>query len=185
MKDPKIYLDVDGCLNPWRASLNHVREWNDYVQQELNGYPVWTSKQLGAYLLGLGVEIVWATTWVVDDLANTHISEPHGFSTTMDCIVYDPWALGEDLDELYIPESECGKGPGVVNHAGDHPVIWIDDCLGPNDEQMMKDRGDGIPYLLIRPNPNTGITRDDIAQMKMFIDACRNDKIEWVGSNGR
>lgn len=181
MKDPKIYLDVDGCLNPWRAGIKHVAQWDDYVQLPLNGYQVWTSKKLGKALLDLGVEIVWATTWVVDDLANTHISEPHGFETTLDCIIYDPWGRDdEDGFQIYGLDSECGKGPGVAEHAGDHPVIWIDDCLGWNDEQIMKERGEGLPYLLIRPNPDTGITREDVECMKEFIAKCRGSVAETV-----
>lgn len=155
----KLYLDVDGVLNPWAAKNPH-KHWLDYKKYPLKPggevFKLWLSKELAAELVSLPVEIVWATTWC--EYANKLISPVLN------------WPEFRYLD--YLPDHDtltsCGKLKVVQEDALEgEPIIWIDDCLDVDDFAWAKDRTG--PSKLIKPHPAVGVTKYHIADILTFL----------------
>jgi len=139
----KLFLDVDGVLNSFGES-----PWEDCESHLVNmdsKYMIRTSMSLGQSLLELGFDIHWLTMWYTH--ANVHISPLVGFPSDL------PVAGKHD------PSHEDWKYDAVLAHWLDtaEPFVWIDDYAIPDSaEYQFPDS------LLIRPNPWTGITQEDI-----------------------
>lgn len=162
---PVLYLDVDGVLNPWRSKGPH-KHWADYTKQPVDlpddplTYRLWVSRQLPRALLNLcdchNIEIVWATSWA------DHIA-----------VIEDLYGIPAGHPVLPCPEitdsfTSTGKVDLVAAHAGDsRPVIWVDDCLGPDDKTWA--RGRPAATLLIRPNPAVGLRRADLDTIDTWL----------------
>jgi hypothetical protein len=162
---PVLYLDVDGVLNPWRSKGPH-KHWPGYTKQSVtvpgdsNTYRLWVARDLAAALIGLcdchGIEIVWATSWA------GHIG-----------IIEDIYGIPAGWSVLPAPEitdsfTSTGKVDLVAAHADDHrPVIWVDDCLGPDDRTWAADRA--AATLLIKPNPAVGLRRADLNTVDAWL----------------
>jgi hypothetical protein len=161
---PALYLDVDGVLNPWRSKGPH-KHWPGYTKQSVtvpgdDTYRLWIARDLAAALLALcdchGIEIVWATSWAV------HIA-----------FIEDAYGFPAGFPVLPVPEitdsfTSTGKVDLVAAHAGDHrPVIWVDDCLGPDDRRWASARA--AATLLMRPNPAVGLRRADLDTIAAWL----------------
>lgn len=149
---PLLLLDVDGPLNPYRATKPE-----GFTKHRLptggHSFNVWLNHNHGRMLLDFaeqhGIELVWCTTWEHD--ANVCIG-PH---------------IG--LPEL--PVIEFGftatrwKFNAVLDYAVGRPLAWLDDdflLFDADQEWFVEQRGD-IPTLLHLVSPKTGITADDLA----------------------
>lgn len=157
---PLLLLDVDGPLNPFRATKPE-----GYVMHTLptagHSFKVWLNPDHGRMLLDFaeehGVELVWCTTWERD--ANAHIGPNIG------------------LPEL--PVIEFGftatdwKFGAVLKYAAGRSLAWLDDdfeLFDPEQQAFLKRRGD-IPTLLRLVSPSTGITEDDLAAVARWLTA--------------
>ena len=125
-----LFLDVDGVINPWVAE--HLGD--DWRQTRIDRYWVWTSLNFGAWLNSLierGVTIVWATTWIENEIMRNELCLSFGLDLDWPCIDRLEW--GPD-------DVGCGKRPGLMRFMALHdidpgvtPVVWVDDCLGSHD----------------------------------------------------
>lgn len=150
---PVLYLDVDGVLNPYQSNGPH-KHWPDYVKRPVavpgdRTYRLWASQTSADALVDLcrvhDTEIVWATSWaahiaLIEDLYRI----PAG-PAVLPCSAI--------IDSLH----STGKVDLVSAHAGARPVIWIDDCIGPDDKAWAHARA--AATLLLRPNPAIGLRR--------------------------
>ena len=126
-----LFLDVDGVLNPEAWALG-----GDWQQRRFGGYHVWTSAELGRWLVGLidgGVAVVWATTWVHTPDLLDQLAVAFGLPPNLPSIDRIEWNDHGAFEE-------SGKRPGVLRWLDEHrvdpsitPVVWADDCLGPMD----------------------------------------------------
>jgi hypothetical protein len=163
---PVLYLDVDGVLNPFRSKAPHDH-WPDYrkhtvVAPRHRSYRVWGSPELGRAIVELAasydIEVVWATSWAA------HV----------DTLIVPLWGLPAGWRGLAYPDAadgdrrNTGKVAEVAADAGDRPVIWIDDCLGPDDRAWAAGRG--APTLLLRPHPSHGLRRGDLDEIAEWIE---------------
>lgn len=162
---PVLYLDVDGVLNPFRAT-NPIKHWSDYHKEPVflpdgRSFRVWFSNRLGQALQNLAsrtdVEIVWATTWseYVDELIAPSANLPLGLRRL-------PHHSDGDIDL-----ANCGKLAEVSRDANDRPVIWIDDCLGPKDHAWAESRP--APTLAVVPDPAVGLRPRDILALESWL----------------
>jgi len=148
---PLLLLDVDGPLNPFRATKPE-----GYTMHKLptagSSFNVWLNHGHGAMLLAFAerhsFKLVWCTTWEHD--ANKHIG-PH---------------IG--LPEL--PVIEFGftatewKFNAVLDYAAGRPLAWLDDDFELFDAEQQwfeQQRGDA-PTLLHLVSPKVGITTEDL-----------------------
>lgn len=158
----KLFLDVDGVIN-----LDGTDSWDD-VRYERSGlgYIMGISDKMITELLEVveanGIELIWATTWVIDGHCETHLTHLYNIPTGLRMIDwYADDVPGHDS------WSGCGKLNGVAAIAeDDEPIIWIDDCLGPSDYAWGEARRGSS--LLIRTDPRDGITADDILEIEAF-----------------
>jgi hypothetical protein len=151
VSQPLLLLDVDGPLNPFRATNPE-----GYTKHRLptagQSFEVWLNHDHGAMLLDFaqrhGFELVWCTTWEHD--ANICIG-PH---------------IG--LPEL--PVIEFGftatewKFNAVLEYAAGRQLAWLDDdflLFRAEREWFEQQRGD-TPTLLHLVSPRVGITADDL-----------------------
>jgi HAD domain in Swiss Army Knife RNA repair proteins len=146
---PFLFLDVDGVLCPFGIT----QPPNYYLVETAEG-EAYVNASHGAALRYLGsmFDIVWATMW--EDEAN---------------VVIGP-ALG--LDRFPFIEFTEGRAdgtwklPNVQRYAGDRPFVWIDDELFADAYRWSENLSQ--PNLLVRPNPNVGMTEDHLRDIETF-----------------
>ena len=156
---PVLYLDVDGVLN---ALSRPLAEWSDMATHYIEvgpyntEYKVHLSRQMGAALAGLDVEIRWATTWAED--ANTHIASKVGLPSNL-AVSCRPRLSDSPFKSIAIrAEVESERVP----------FIWIDDeAIREVDHWWAKELG--IPHLFIEPNPRKGLTPFHIDAIADFL----------------
>lgn len=149
---PLLLLDVDGPLNPYRATKP-----DGYTKHRLptggQSFNVWLNHDHGRLLLDFaethGFELVWCTTWEHD--ANVCIG-PH---------------IG--LPELPVIEfgftAHQWKFNAVLDYAAGRPLAWLDDDfrLFPDERAWFDQHRGDAPTLLQLVSPSVGITADDLA----------------------
>ncbi|WP_454613173.1 HAD domain-containing protein [Streptomyces collinus] len=145
---PLLFLDVDGPLIPFGSPAGAAAPVGD-------GNPLLARLDpgVGARLMGLGCDLVWATTWMEE--ANTVVAPRIGLPR---------------LPVLEWPEPAARTGPrglhwktrALVEWAGPRPFIWVDDEINAVDRQWVEAAHPG-PYLLHRVDPAEGLTDADFA----------------------
>jgi hypothetical protein len=148
---PLLLLDVDGPLNPFRATKPE-----GYTKHRLPAagqtFEVWLNHGHGAMLLDFaqrhGFELAWCTTWEHD--ANAHIG-PHIGLPKLPVI------------EFGFTATEW-KFNAVLEYATGRPVAWLDDDfrLFPAEREWFEQQRGDLPTLLHLVSPSVGITADDL-----------------------
>lgn len=149
---PLLLLDVDGPLNPFRAT-NPEGYTEHYLPTGNSAFNVWLNHDHGAMLLAFAeqhaFELVWCTTWERD--ANKHIGPNIG------------------LPELSVIEfgftAHDWKFGAVLKYAAGRPLAWLDDdfeMFDPERQDFLRQRGDA-PTLLHLISPSVGLTAADLA----------------------
>lgn len=156
MPKPVMFLDVDGVLNAFRKSpWAEVTKTRVYPEGYEHGFLIQTSPLLGQRLLELEADIHWLTTW--KDEANVHISPLVGFPDDLPVVEWE-----RRFSEGW---SITGKGRAVrtwQEENPDHPFIWIDD----EHASGVTDHGH---YLIVGPEPGTGLTPEEITTIEDWI----------------
>ncbi|MEU8732116.1 HAD domain-containing protein [Streptomyces tendae] len=145
---PLLFLDVDGPLIPFGSSTGAavpVDAGNPLLARLDPG--------VGARLMALGCELVWATSWMEE--ANTVVAPRIGLPR---------------LPVVGWPEPAARAGPrglhwktrALVEWAHARPFIWVDDEISAVDHQWVGAAHPG-PYLLHRVDPAEGLTDADFA----------------------
>lgn len=144
----RIYLDVDGCTNPYMFRGDE-KPWEDLTLHEnINGFPVYGSHLLGAALLEISRDIVWLTTWQGD--ADRWIAPLMGLPQGLRHL---PLITHWKRDALLLDQK-----------ASPCPFIWIDD----DSATRFSFRETIMPHLIIEPLPHLGITAAQIKEMHEF-----------------
>jgi hypothetical protein len=156
---PVLFLDVDGVLNPWRAS--NLR--GDWRKIQVGGVRLWMSRELGEWFSRLaerGVRVVWATTWIKypDDLE--FYAEQMGMPGGLERIDIDT-----DHEE-WSDVSNSGKRPGVeawldAQPAPPRSIVWVDDDLGPSDLGLAHRRR----IAAFAPSPSRGLADSRLREL--------------------
>lgn len=173
----RLYLDVDGVLNFFGAragsAINHP--WGDTMSGEagLKGYIINWAPALLEALTELDVEIVWLTTW--RDHAVEHLAPLFG-GWGSDFRVLHPRREDEWMYQRVA--SLNWKAKAIVEDVNNDPAhfIWIDDELWAMKRTMMDhdlEHSTEVQNLIVIPEPNFGITPDDVDRMKAFIAEVR------------
>lgn len=166
---PMLLLDVDGPLNPFRAT-----QPAGYIAHKLptsgGSFQVWLNPDHGRMLLDFaekyGVDLVWCTTWERD--ANRYIGPNIG------------------LPELPVIEfgftAHDWKFGAVLRHAAGRPLAWLDDdfeLFDPEQQTFLEQRGD-VPTLLHHVSPEVGLTADDLVAVAAWLStllSCSADPV--------
>ncbi|MBD0674655.1 hypothetical protein [Streptomyces sp. CBMA156] len=189
-QQPLLLLDVDGPLNPFAAPERRPEGYDTHrlspawwvAKQEhlaaararqatrarharppaarVKPLRVLLNPSHGGELLALPYELVWATGWMGE--ANTHIGPHIGLPE----LPYIRWSdlFGEDPDGLH------WKTRDVVAWAAGRPFVWVDDELGPQDEEWIAAHHPG-PALTLHVNPRIGLLAGDFARLREWAEA--------------
>lgn len=154
-----VFLDVDGAVLPLGAGSGavHVEDpvgWRSRSNPQLSR----VDRGLGAGLLRLGCELVWAAAWGED--ANEVIVP----------VLALPRLAVVDFDEpdLPVPAALHWKTASLVRHAAGRPFVWLDDEIRAFDRQWVEAAHSGA-VLLHQVDPATGITAEDLAVVAAWV----------------
>jgi hypothetical protein len=165
---PLLFVDVDGPLNPYAARptrrpkgyVTHRMSPPDWRAQYPDAKPlrVWLNPEHGPMLLGLGVALVWATTWGHD--ANEWIG-PHIGLPELPVVEWSARSPDESDGRLW-------KTQQVADYAAGRPFAWIDDQLTRADLRWCAERYPA-PTLLLPIDPAVGLRSFDIAAIERWL----------------
>lgn len=172
MNRPLLFLDVDGPLNPYAAKPQRrpdgyitIRVPRDGGQEENLGLSsrrrplrVWLNPEHGQFLLRLGFQLCWATTWM--DNANRWIAPVLGLPE-LPCVDFGDVLLQERPDGVH-----WKTGP-LVNYADGRPFAWVDDEQSALDQTYVTAHHRG-PGLLHHVNPRVGLRENDFRTLADF-----------------
>ncbi|MGQ4330558.1 hypothetical protein [Streptomyces hayashii] len=183
MNRPLLFLDVDGPLNPYaakpekrpdgyttlRVPRNDTHEEGKGLLVRRRPLRVWLNPEHGRFLLRLGFELCWATTWM--DEANRWIAPVLGL----------PDLPFVDFGDVLLQERPDGvhwkTGP-LVNYAAGRPFAWVDDEQSELDQKYVTAHHHG-PGLLHHVNPRVGLRENDFHTLVGF--ACSLDTPRTTG----
>lgn len=159
---PLLFVDVDGPLNPYAARptrrpqgyQTHRMSPPDWAREYPGAKPlrVLLNPEHGPMLLGLPVELVWATTWGHD--ANEWIGPRIGLPK----LPVVEWSE-RPPDE---PGGRFWKTQPVLDYAAGRPFAWIDDQLTAVDRYWCTHHYPAST-LLLPIDPARGLRGADIA----------------------
>ncbi|MBQ1125019.1 hypothetical protein ACH4RA_15840 [Streptomyces smyrnaeus] len=165
---PLLMLDVDGPLNPFaarwprrpRGYRTHRMLPPSYAARreaagrDVRPLRVRLNAAHGKRLLGLGYDLVWATTWAAE--ANEYIGPPLGLPRLP--VVEWPEKIVPELDGLLF------KTRHVVEWAAGRPFAWVDDALTARERRFVGAHHPG-PALLHHVDARFGLREDDFATL--------------------
>lgn len=155
-----LFLDVDGALLPFGAAAPYPAHEPAFPLPADADHPLLSrvDPALGARLLSLGCDLVWATTWTDD--ANT-------------CLA--PWLGLPRLPLVEWPESDDGTPTGlhwktlpVVAWAAGRDFVWLDDEISEADRVWVAAHHPGRA-LLYRLDHRVGVTEEDFGALEAWI----------------
>ncbi|MDR6973948.1 hypothetical protein J2X68_000617 [Streptomyces sp. 3330] len=162
---PLLFLDVDGPLIPFGTLPDHPQAAAHAPAPAGEGNPLLERLDpgIGARLLALGCDLVWATTWM--EKANEVVAPRIGLPNL-------PVADRQDAtgDTEPGPRGLHWKTRHLVGYAGRRPFIWVDDEISSMDRLWVAAQHPG-PSLLQRVDPARGLTDADFSAIT-----------EWLGT---
>lgn len=154
----RLYLDVDGVLNPYVAPGEVPATWPDFREDFLGRrLVVWSPAMLTA-IGQLPVELVWVTTW--ESAAEQDFGPELGSRRSRRVLSLAATGLGI-----------FGPKPAVIAEdlqANPAPFVWVDDeVITPAAIDQLA--AFGQPMLTISPNRRIGIEPNHIRQVEAFL----------------
>lgn len=155
----RLYLDVDGVLNPYVVPGEVPSSWPDFAEGYLGSRLVVHSPTMLTAVGRLGAEVVWCTTWGLQaERAFAGLLGP-GSRRTLD-LPGTPLAPGGV------------KGAAVLAdlRADPAPFVWVDDDAITVDAAERLEKLE-LPMFLIEPQRNVGIEPSHVRSIGSFVDA--------------
>lgn len=156
---PLLFLDVDGVLSP--MSLG-APTWGDWKIVEGSPFHLLLSRTMAARIAALGVDLAWLTTWQHD--ANRVVGALLG------------WPPHPVLEPGDPPAERWWKLGSIEAWLADdlRPFVWVDDELEARAPLIDPWAAElTVPHLLVSPDPDVGLTPDELATIGGFVAAQR------------
>ncbi|MFI8088286.1 HAD domain-containing protein [Streptomyces sp. NPDC086080] len=151
---PLLFLDVDGPLIPFGdpARVPLTDDDNPLLSR--------LDPTVGARLLALPCDLVWATTWQHE--ANVTVAPRLGLPLL-------PVVSWPEDDDTPAPRGLHWKTRRLSEWAGPRPFIWLDDEIGAPDRTWVA-VAHPAPALLYRVDPAKGLTEADFERVGEWLD---------------
>ncbi len=153
---PLLMVDIDGVISLfWTRRTGSTELAPAGSFHSIDGIPHFLSATAAAHLLELETlfDLVWASGW--EEKAEEHL----------------PHLLGLPAE---LPFLRFERSPGKANahwkldaisaYAGERPLAWVDDAITPECERWALARA--TPTLLVRTDPEEGLTQREAARLK-------------------
>ncbi|WP_238697282.1 HAD domain-containing protein [Streptomyces sp. E2N166] len=160
---PLLFLDVDGPLIPFGSSAGQKEVAAAFSTAVDQGNPLLARLDpgIGARLIGLGCQLVWATTWMEE--ANEVIAPRIGLPSL-------PVLEWPDADAGGTPRGLHWKTRPMVERAAGRPFIWVDDEISAID-RLWVDASHPGPSLLHQVDPTKGLNGADFCALAGWLYA--------------
>jgi hypothetical protein len=162
---PALFMDFDGVLN-YEGSKSAYRNNPDtlgYLRTDTlwipeGRYDIKWSGELVRKLNALDASWVWLTSW--RDYASNILSDALGLTGTS--MLWWDFVPGQ-VDHR-------NKFPALVDSLSynPRPFVWVDDEATKYFDKSMVPN---VPYLLVAPDPDYGMTKADLADVTDFVAA--------------
>jgi hypothetical protein len=153
---PLLFLDVAGVIALiLRPGSVPAGQWHRFGLVQ-----AYVAENAGAYIRELQsrYEIVWATRW--EQGANRYFRPLLGLE-------HDLHVLEFGLDASSGPSD--WKVEAIERAGASRPIAWVDDGIVRRHERWARSRE--MPTLLIKTDPNKGISEDDMNELREWADA--------------
>lgn len=164
---PYLLIDIDGVLNPFPGPGGSLPPDYQPHRVDLNGtdVPVWLNPDHGSWITELHstglVRPIWATSW--QSAAARTIGPRLGLDA------YPHIDLGPTRQLTRHPNGYLWKRDAVATWADQAPLVWIDDDFAHPDHEWARQRAlNGVPTLLIQPDPYQGLRRAHIDAVRTW-----------------
>ncbi|MFE7401869.1 hypothetical protein [Streptomyces sp. NPDC057557] len=174
MRQPLLFLDVDGPLNPYAAkperrpagyaTLRVPQEVSEAAElgfRHRRPLRLWLNPCHGPALMALPYELCWATTWMSD--ANRWVGPALGLPE-LPFVDFGDALLNERPDGVH------WKTEPLVAYANGRPFAWVDDEQSDADQAHVAAHHTA-PVLLHHVNPRIGLQDDDFTALAAFAAA--------------
>lgn len=171
---PLLLLDVDGPLSPWAARDETRRPGFVEHRFRLPGWSrrrplrMWLDPSMGPALLGLGLDLAWATSW--EHQANTIMGPAIGLPRLP--VIEFP----AGLEPLPGRPFTWKYGP-VARYAAGRALAWFDDDFGihpaAREAFLARRRAAGVATELVAVDPAVGITGEQVAAVDRWARSLR------------
>lgn len=162
-----ILLDVDGPLNPFAAKATKRPEGYQTHRMRPSTWvatkplKVWLNPLHGPALMGLGVEVIWATMW--ENEANEWIS-PHIGLPKLAFIDWTDW-------DYRNPEKLHPKTKRILSwmaeNRPDSDFLWIDDEPTGTDKTYIDENFPNSGNIM-KISPRIGLTEADFTNIRKW-----------------
>ncbi|GAA1595296.1 HAD domain-containing protein [Actinoplanes couchii] len=154
-----VFLDVDGPLIPFRERPGTPP---GIPPADPSGHPLIHRLDPGdgarlMGLMGLGGDLVWATTWM--ETANEIVAPRLGLPRLPVVPFPDDLSTGNGLHWKTVP---------LVNWAAGRSFVWLDDEVTEADSRWIEDYHPGRA-LVHRVDPFTGLTGPDFDRVEQWL----------------
>jgi hypothetical protein len=158
---PLLFLDVDGPLIPFGASAGYkeVAAASPTTVDQGNPLLARLNPGIGARLMALGCQLVWATTWMEE--ANEVVAPRIGLPKL-------PVLVWPDADADGTPRGLHWKTRPMVEWTAGQPFIWVDDEISAID-RLWVDASHPGPSLLHQVEPTKGLIGADFSALAGWL----------------
>lgn len=156
---PYLFLDVDGVLNAWMFDAVSVPAdaYTDFeIHPDVGGFTMVLSQAMGRDLAAAAAQadVRWLTTWgeQAAELVAPLLSLPQ-----WPALEY-VWLKAEAIAEVLVTDPR--------------PFVWLDDVEAEVEQlAAVREVLDELPdHLLVKPNPDTGLTPSQIRRVAEWVD---------------
>lgn len=175
------FTDIDGVINIFPSNNDaknrgpHLRQWKQWEQKEIDGYPITFSPNMVQQMNAVGesTNIHMLTTWY--ETSVSFFNPGVGLNSKS----YIPRKVGLNFpltanQSNPNKEAEWWKLNAVKEHIEAHgnPFIWTDDQINGSIRRYINSVAQhmNIPCLIITPFPTMGIEKRQMDAIEKFIE---------------